>query len=276
MKIYRKLLNLLKIKRGIDEVGLVYKVLRSKGGESDIPVMIDVGAHYGSSLKRFAEDGWQVYAIEPDKENRERLLAKYGDYSNIAIDDRAISDKEARNLPFFTSDVSTGISGLSRFDESHKESGTVTATTLDNFISEKEIKNVDFLKIDTEGYDLFVLKGLGWTAVSPDVVVCEFENNKTEPLGYQFNDIARFLQEKGYSILVSEWYPIVRYGGNHRWRRFGIYPCDLVDNRGWGNIIGCKDEKIFKKLCATARNVSITMTVRGIIDIRRVFGRLFD
>ena len=62
-------------------------------------------------------------------------------------------------MPFFTSGVSSGISGLSSFHPSHKESQRADLATLSDFISKEDIAQVDFLKIDTEGFDLFVLQG---------------------------------------------------------------------------------------------------------------------
>ena len=52
------------------------------GLKADKGVMIDVGAHHGSSLKKFAEAGWKIYAFEPDKNNRKILTENYG---NLAI-----------------------------------------------------------------------------------------------------------------------------------------------------------------------------------------------
>src|SRR5262249_33812451 len=39
------------------------------------PVMIDVGAHHGTSLFPFLHNNWQCYAFEPIEENRRQLLA---------------------------------------------------------------------------------------------------------------------------------------------------------------------------------------------------------
>ena len=47
----------------------------------------------------------------------------------------------------------------------------------------------------------------------------------------------RFLEQKGYSVMVSEWYPVVEYGGNHKWRRFTHYPTDDIPSNSCGNLI---------------------------------------
>src|SRR3546814_3008227 len=53
--------------------------------------------------------------------------------------------------------------------------------------------------------------------------------------------MARFLLEKGYRVLVSEWHPIIRYGVRHDWRRLVAYPCELSDEGAWGNILAFRD-----------------------------------
>src|SRR3546814_19620816 len=55
--------------------------------------------------------------------------------------------------------------------------------------------------------------------------------------------MARFLLEKGYRVLVSEWHPIIRYGVRHDWRRLVAYPCELSDEVAWGNILAFRSEE---------------------------------
>lgn len=233
----------------LEEVEIIYDALK---GYKSSKVMIDVGAHFGNSLEPFAEEGWDVFGFEPDPKNRETLLALCTKYPNVNIDARAVSDRSQENLSFFTSEVSTGISSLSSFHESHKESTSVDTITLDVFCNDANIKDVAFLKIDTEGHDLFVLKGVNWETTKPDVILCEFEDKKTKPLGYDFHDLATYLQGKGYALLVSEWYPMVEYGLQHKWRQFSSYPCQLKDQKAWGNIIAVKDSSLKTDVAAIA------------------------
>jgi FkbM family methyltransferase len=234
-------------RESFDEVELLYKLLRDSGVAR---VMVDVGAHHGGSLERFARDGWQVYAFEPDVQNRSLLERLCRVYPSVSIDSRAVADVSEAGRAFFSSEVSSGISGLSSFHPSHRESGRVDTVTLSEYCEKQGIKKIGFLKIDTEGYDLFVPKGVPWESVRPQVILCEFEDRKTVPLGYSFHDIAGFLAEKGYHLLISEWYPVVEYGRQHRWRRFATFPCELADVAGWGNIIAVEDPALYSKLCA--------------------------
>lgn len=208
-------------------------------------VMIDVGAHIGSSMAPFLDQGWRVFAFEPDEQNRAKLLARVAKHPRkdlINIDTRCVSNQTLAAVPFYRSQQSTGISGLSAFHETHVEAQRVDTVTLTEFLSNQPVKEVDFLKIDTEGHDLFVLQGFPWHRFRPAVIECEFEDSKTRPLGYDFHELAGFLTRKGYRVYVSEWHPIVRYGIRHNWNRLSLYPCQLANDRAWGNLLAFRDE----------------------------------
>jgi FkbM family methyltransferase len=240
-----------------DETRIVFDLLKDS---VTIGLMIDVGAHHGSSLATFAEQGWQVIAFEPDTNNRLILTNTFGAKKNIIIDPHACSDHIQSEATFYTSAESTGVSGLSAFLASHQASEKVPVTTLATALEAHHLlaQPVDFLKIDTEGFDLMVLKGFPWqTAAHPKVILCEFENAKTDPLGYNIYDLADFLVDLHYNLLISEWYPVKTYGSCHRWRRFSSYPCQLVDPKGWGNIFAVKELSQFEQLmgnCHSIRN----------------------
>lgn len=220
----------------LNEVYIVEDAFSSLGHTG---VMVDVGAHHGGSLHGFAAAGWQVFAFEPDPANRAYLTTLTSRMPNVRVDTRGVSDTPKKDVAFFTSAVSTGISGLSQFHPSHRESHRVDLTTLSDFLTETHIDEVDFLKIDTEGFDLFVLKGFPWERITPQCIVCEYENRKTKPLGYETADMFNYLKDRGYEITISEWHPIREYGTQHQWKAFRRSPTEL-DPAGCGNFIACK------------------------------------
>ena len=116
----------------------------------DFGVQVDVGTGHGSTFEPFANKGWEIYGFEPDPDNRKVVMERFKDKPNVAIDSRAVSNYAEKGLPFFRSEVSSGISGLSSFDASHRHDGTVDTTTLKIFCKEKIVEKIDFLKVDTE------------------------------------------------------------------------------------------------------------------------------
>jgi FkbM family methyltransferase len=205
-------------------------------------VMIDVGSHFGESAEPFLKMGWNVIAFEPDPANRSALEKRVGSFPNLKVLPLACSDKEQVGVPFFSSPESDGISSLSAFRCTHSETARVDITTLKCALAAFDLPKVDFLKIDAEGHDLFVLRGFPWEKFTPQVVVCEYEDKKTLPLGYSHSDLGEFLRSKGYTVFASEWHPIVRYGTQHQWRGLVEDPAAALDPEGWGNFVALRSD----------------------------------
>jgi FkbM family methyltransferase len=220
-------------------------------------IIIDVGAHFGDSSKKYAEKGYTCHAFEPDPVNREKLLKNTINLP-IYVDARAISNTISVNQPFYRSPESTGISSLTSFRKTHRQYCYVNTTTIEAYCLEKNIDRIDFLKIDTEGYDLMVLQGVPWDRIVPSIILCEFEDLKTVPIGYNFHQMAEFLTKKGYSIFVSEWHPIIRYGIPHDWHRFTKYPCELSSKDAWGNLLAFNNEPDFNKISHIVNELILT------------------
>lgn len=223
-------------------------------GSAATETMVDVGAHYGGSLKPFAKAGWSVLAFEPDPANRQKLEQGFGANPGIEIVAAAVGPENREEIPIFASDESTGISGLSAFRDSHHEVARVPLVTLDTALAARDMAKVGFLKIDVEGHEMGVLQGLDFDKVRPDVVMVEYEDSKTLPQGYDTHDLARTLLEAGYTVYVSEWWPIERYGTAHSWRRLRRYPYE-VSPAGWGNLIGFLNDPGENRLAEALRKV---------------------
>lgn len=245
-------------------MALVHEVLRQAPG-----VLVDVGAHLGTSMRPFVADGWQVYAFEPEPTIRQQLLADPMTASPmVTVDPRAVSERDGETVTLFTSPVSSGISTLSPFHPSHRAGPSVQTVRLDTYLA--DVDAVTVLKTDVEGYDLPVLRTFPWDRLQPRAVVCEFEDRKTLPLGYGYPDLVTFLLERGYAVMTSEWYPIVEYGRIHRWRSLRQAPVALADPGAWGNLIAV-DLSLIGPLRRAARLATIRLRAR--IAIRRIAGQ---
>ena len=219
---------------------------RRRGG-----TMIDVGAHFGESHRPYLDRGWHVVAFEPDPSNRSRISTSHG-AGMLDLLECAVGEQPLADAAFYASDESTGVSTLVPFIASHKPVCRVQVRTLDDVCHERRITRCDFLKIDTEGHDLFVLRGFPWARMQPEVILCEFEDRKTQPLGYDYRALGEFLTARGYAVFLSEWNPIERYGGQHTWRRAVRYPAPLLDERSWGNFMAFRQGVNVPRALATA------------------------
>lgn len=217
-----------------DEVYIIREIFnKTKNG-----VLFDVGAHSGTFFGHFIDLNYKIFAFEPDpsKEKQDQLLS-YIQFQQIKVYNLAVSNKDDLELKFYISDESSGISSLHPFTKNHKEICTVKTIRIDSFMKNNNITKINILKIDTEGYDFFVLQSVEWEGNKPEFIMCEFEDRKTISLGYNFFDLGNFLIQKGYIVFVSEWEPLERYGKRSKWLGFKQYPCKLEYKNSWGNFL---------------------------------------
>jgi FkbM family methyltransferase len=131
------------------------------------PVCFDVGANQGQTIQLFQElfDDCRIYAFEPSSESFQKLQAsQFG--PEVSLYKSALGQRNGREQ-FFNYEDSCLSSCLTldanqgkRFkDTSLRSSEVVEIQTIDWFVREHNIRKIDLLKIDTQGYDLEVLKG---------------------------------------------------------------------------------------------------------------------
>jgi len=128
-------------------------------------LVFDVGANIGNRVEAFLSIGAKVVAIEPQKDCRRILNIKFG--NKITIVPEGLGDKEEIKT-LYIADSNT-ISSFSkewiddvkkdRFaDENWNKTEKIKLTTLEKLIS--KYGKPKFIKIDVEGFELMVLKGL--------------------------------------------------------------------------------------------------------------------
>lgn len=166
---------------------------------------IDVGAYVGlfSLLAAIANPSGNVYAFEPMESLRECLLANCAanGLENVNIIAAAVGNVNG-TADFFHVDNVTNPSSSSlsyEFMRSSEEVGqlrrsVVTTMTLDRFCSEREVKKVDLVKIDTETTEAAVIEGMhGILRRDRPHIVCE-----VLPSSESANAISRVLSPLGY------------------------------------------------------------------------------
>ena len=140
-----------------DETNVIFKVFQQNYPTK--PTMVDVGACKGDALMQFLNHNWSVHAFEPKDSNYNELVDNTTG-SQITINKRAVSNEPKEKTTFFSSNQNDGIGSLMQFSDSHDNSEITTVTTLEIYCDEKNISEIDYLKVDVEGYYKLVLEGL--------------------------------------------------------------------------------------------------------------------
>lgn len=123
-------------------------------------VIFDVGANIGLFTERAIglDPSVFVHCFEPDPNCLSLLSAKVAQNGRIILNDFALGEKEEERT-FYLQDRPV-LNSLHKPDAvSGRPAVLVRVRRLDEYCTKRAIRHIDFLKIDTEGHDLFVLKG---------------------------------------------------------------------------------------------------------------------
>lgn len=161
---------------------LIYKFLKKLFADNPRPVLFDVGANVGkySLMLRDAFPEAKIYAFEPNanafKVFQEKLAEKV-ECLNLGMG----ADQKTGKLFTYSNQPSSSHASAFQdmFTHFHKADDLTTIefkmTTVDRFCKERGIDAIDFLKIDTEGCELQVLKGALEMLSGGRIKVIQFE-----------------------------------------------------------------------------------------------------
>jgi FkbM family methyltransferase len=158
-------------------------------------VAVDIGAHVGLWSREFCEKFGHVHAFEPMEEHRACYVANI-DHTNYTLHPCALGDKEGA-VKMTTVGHSTGGTHVDP-----KEPGDTPVRTLDSFNL-----SPDFIKMDCEAYELFVLKGARETLLRCKPIVCLEQKNQGyfgHPR-YAASEYLRSLGAKALSNFKDDW-----------------------------------------------------------------------
>jgi FkbM family methyltransferase len=176
----------------------------------DHRTLIDVGAEQGALSAGMLDAGVQeLHAFEPHPTNADALRARFDGDDRVTIHAYAVSDRDGAGelhvsrrgdgtpLPF----GHTLLEPVDTDEIGWAESMTVTLRSLQSLIDDGEIPDrVGILKIDTEGHDLSVIKGMG--RLTADVVMVEHWTDLPQGLGvcpWTTRDLLEALEPHGFS-----------------------------------------------------------------------------
>jgi FkbM family methyltransferase len=169
-------------------------------------IVIDVGANFGiySVLVASTFASTQVHAFEPVSRTADLLRAnaeRNGVLSRICINNVALGS-ETGNL-LITSDRYAGNYLLSEgdYDGNTQE---VPVIRLDDYVAQKGLQRVDFIKCDVEGAELLVMKGAeGVLAKMRPIVMLEIAGEWTNRFGYSPDVLINYMRDAGYDCKHS-------------------------------------------------------------------------
>lgn len=174
-------------------------------GSSSFTVIFDVGANIGQTAKKYSINfpKAKVYSFEPISASFYALKDNIATLNNVQSFNIALgSKKEMVEVILNSNPVSTcnSLNPSLRSENPSAEKEMVQVETLDDFIKNHKINSIDLLKIDTEGWELEVLKGAK-KCISENrikLILCEVgftdRNNRNTP----FHELNKFMNSYNY------------------------------------------------------------------------------
>lgn len=184
-------------------------------GRDCIRTIFDVGANAGQSALTYVREfpHAQIHCFEPVAATYQKLLSNIGSYPNVCPHNIGMARKAGRlTINVNPNDCESSIS--LRRAEDHPE--WITVDTVAGFADEHNVRTIDFLKIDTEGYDLEVLAGAEPLLQEQRArfIQCECEPTPRTGKWVSFSTLAEFLEPYGYRLFaVYDQQP--DWGGEH-------------------------------------------------------------
>jgi FkbM family methyltransferase len=190
-----------------------------------LTILFDVGANTGQTRNwfRFHVPKATIYCFEPVQSTFEQLKANAKGDANCILENQALGNEQGtKTIRLFEGDM-TVLNSL-REDVMNNTKGakeeTITVTTLDAYCKARHIQKIDLLKIDTEGFEINVLKGAEEMLQNGSIsfVYCE--------VGFQSSN-----QRNTYFPMLTDFFAARDY------YFFGLYQMDYHDWVG-GNGLG--------------------------------------
>ncbi len=168
-------------------------------------IIFDIGTNVGYysliAAKQIKKNNGNIYAFEPIKKTYNRLKEniELNSFKCIQAFNVAVSDKEGEIKINIGDNKNWGMSSLNEHDYLSGEFEIVKKIAIDDFCKEQEIKSIDLIKIDVEGAEFMVLKGMetSLNKFKPEILIEIFEPNLKKQ-NITPADVFNFLWNKGY------------------------------------------------------------------------------
>ena len=192
-----------------------------------IKTIIDIGAHKGE----FAQNALQIksvnkiIAFEPQKKIFKLLKEKFSNNDKVFLNNFALSEKEEKKIMKINKMTATSTLNHEINDDSlyfkfknfllyQKKSiiaeEEIETTTFDAFFHGKTFDENTLLTIDTEGYEIHVLKGSEQKIKEVKYILIENQFSNMYK-NVNFKDCHNFLTDKNFKILKKFRFPTLHY-----------------------------------------------------------------
>lgn len=182
--------------------------IRSRLPNEQIRTVFDVGANVGQSIVSFRKyfPSCHIFSFEPVPETFSKLSAGFANDPDVSLYNFGLGSKQGE--VYFQVSEHHDMARIS--DDPRGQAATIH--TLDASFNDFGTKHIDYLKIDTEGHDLEVLRGGAALLKNETIKIIDIECgiNKDNQHHVPFHQIHSYLEGLGYRLfhiyeMAPEW-----------------------------------------------------------------------
>ena len=202
-------------------------IFLKKRNLKNINIFFDIGAHEGESIEVFSKNLniKKIYSFEPSPINFLKLKNKVNSFSKkfkdleIYIENFGLGREKKKiylkQLNESSSSTINQINKNSRYFKKKKfflnklhvknfyKNIDVQIVRLDEYLNNNSIEHINFMKIDTEGYELDVLQGLGTKIYNVKYIMFEHHYHDMIVKTYKFSDINELLIKNNFKKIFK-------------------------------------------------------------------------
>lgn len=169
-------------------------------GKKDLTI-VDIGANIGLTSYYFKDYAKIVYAVEPAKKHFDCIqkMVEYNKIKNITPVNCAISN--TNGLQRFYHNVNTTMYSLNPSVNDKNDFEEINTLKMNIFMKKYNLDNIDFLKLDTEGFEGQIITSDGFQEVKDKIGIIVGEWHTWGSMGRE--QFASCLRDYGYKFT---WY----------------------------------------------------------------------
>ena len=178
--------------------------LIKKLGQLKPQVIIDAGANKGRYAKYLAEHcpSAQIFAFEPVWSTYDIFQACLAEYSHVQCIQQGLFSKSCKKeINIFNSDTHASLVEIQGLHQNFDKKEEIQLGKGEEFIADKGIEEIDFIKMDIEGAEYEAMMGFEELIKAQKIRMIQFEygyiNITTKVL---LLDFYRFFKQRGYII----------------------------------------------------------------------------
>lgn len=176
-------------------------VYSSTGSPKIVPspsdVVIEAGAFHGRDTAILAKSADRVVSFEPSPRNYSIASDNLANFDNVTLLNAGLWSK-SDDLEIQYGE-SSGDDGFMEPDSSKAcQRESVEVNTIEHYVEQFNLEEVDFLKVEAEGAEPEIIDGLGELRPSQVVINADEERNGESPI----REIMQKMHSKGYKLLA--------------------------------------------------------------------------